>query len=124
MLRRVTTEVDPEPALTNGVDLHHRIRTVAATVAVVSRLATLTMVALSVAALVHADGYSNGPLAATVYVAVAGWGAVFIVLLLRRDPVPGWVLTVDVGVTGACVACPTTCPARWSRRCTRPARRR
>ncbi|GAA3452505.1 hypothetical protein GCM10018962_43380 [Dactylosporangium matsuzakiense] len=76
----------------------------ASVVAVVSRLATLAMVALSVVALVHADGYVDGPLAAAVYVVVAGWGAVFIVVVLRRDPVPGWVLSADVCVTAACVA--------------------
>jgi anti-sigma regulatory factor (Ser/Thr protein kinase) len=103
MLERVTTEVERAPALPSGVDLHHRIRVVAAAVAVVSRLATLVMVALSVAALTQAHGYTNASLAVAVYVVVAGWSAVFLAVVLRQDPVPGWVLTGDVLITAACL---------------------
>jgi signal transduction histidine kinase len=103
MLERVTTEVERSPELPRGIDLHHRIRVVAAAVAMVSRLATVTMVALSVVALAQADGYTSVPLAVTVYTLVAGWSAVFLLAVLRSDPLPGWVLTVDVLVTGACL---------------------
>ncbi|MFI5908379.1 sensor histidine kinase [Dactylosporangium sp. NPDC051541] len=97
----MTTEADREPALPRVVDLHHRIGVVAAAVAVVSRLATSAMVVLSVVALAHSHGYTNVALATAVYAVVAGWTAVFLVVVLRRDPVPGWVLSGDVLVTAA-----------------------
>ncbi|GAA0908428.1 ATP-binding protein [Virgisporangium ochraceum] len=104
MLERVTTEVERAPTLLSGIDLRHRIRVLAVAVSVVSRLATLGMVALSVVALVHTDAYTSPPLAAAVYVVLAVWSVMFLRALLRRDPVPGWVLTVDVLVTAVCLA--------------------
>jgi signal transduction histidine kinase len=103
MLERVTTEVERLPALPRGIDLHQRIGAVAAAVAAVSRLATLVMVALSVVALAQAHAYTTVPLAVAVYTVVAGWSAVFLLAVLRSDPVPGWVLTGDVLVTAACL---------------------
>lgn len=104
MLERVTTEVDGSPTLPRGIDLHHRIRVVAVAVALVSRLATLVMVALSVVALAQTHGYTTVPVAVTVYVVLAGWSLAFVRVLLRSDPVPGWALTGDVLVTAGCLA--------------------
>jgi signal transduction histidine kinase len=103
MLERVTTEVERSPTLPRGIDLHHRIRVVAAAVAVVSRLATLVMVTLSVVALARTHAFTTVPLAVAVYVVLAGWSAVFLRVVLRSDPVPGWVLTGDVLVTAVCL---------------------
>jgi hypothetical protein len=86
-------------ALPGVVDLHRQVRGVVAAVVVVSRLASLTMVALSVVAAAHNNAYTNVALATAVYVVVAGWSAVLITLVVRRAAEPGWVLVVDVTIT-------------------------
>jgi len=98
MLDEVHTEPGEHQDLPRAVDLHHQIRRVVAAVVVASRLATLGMVALSIVALVQAHGYTSVPLAAVTYGCLGGWSAVFLLLVWRRDPVPGWVLSVDVAV--------------------------
>jgi signal transduction histidine kinase len=92
-------EQDGGEALPGVVGLHQQVRGIVAAVVVVSRLAALTMVALSVAAAAHNNAYTNVALATTVYVVLVGWSAVLITLVLRRAAVPGWVLVVDVTVT-------------------------
>lgn len=99
MLDRVQTEFDQHRDLPGPVDLHRQIRRIVAAVVVASRLASLTMVALSVAAAIQAHAYTSPVLAALVYLVLAGWNALFIALVLRCDPVPGWVLVTDVAVT-------------------------
>jgi signal transduction histidine kinase len=94
----VHTQVAGE-ALPGVTGLHRQVRGVVAAVVVVSRLAALTMVALSVVAAAHNHAYTSIALATTVYVVLAGWGAVLITLVLRRAAVPGWVLVVDVTIT-------------------------
>ena len=81
--------------------LHQQVRGIVAAVVVVSRLATLTMVALSIVGAVQIDAYTRVPLAVAVYAVLFGWGAVLITLVLRREAVPGRVLVVDVAVTAA-----------------------
>jgi signal transduction histidine kinase len=99
MLDEVHTEPDPSPDLPGAVDLHHQIRRVVAAVVSASRLASLGIVALSVVALVQAHGYTSVPVAAIAYGCLGGWSAVFLLMVWRRDPVPRWVLGVDVAVT-------------------------
>jgi signal transduction histidine kinase len=99
MLDEVHTEPGEHQDLPRAVDLHHQIRRVASAVVAASRLTTLGMVALSVVALVQAHAYTSVPLAAITYGGLGGWSAVFLLLVWRRDPLPGWVLTVDVAVT-------------------------
>jgi signal transduction histidine kinase len=89
---------DRGEALPGVVGLHRQVRGIVAAVVVVSRLAALTMVALSVVAAVHNQAYTNVALATTVYVVLVAWSAVLITLVLRRAAVPGWVLVVDVTV--------------------------
>jgi multisubunit Na+/H+ antiporter MnhB subunit len=57
------------------------------------------MVALSVVALVQSLGYTSSPLAAVTNLCVGGWSGTILLLVLGRDPVPRWVLGVDVAVT-------------------------
>jgi signal transduction histidine kinase len=100
--------VDSEPnggvALPRALDLHQRIRAITTGVILLSRFGTLAMVALSVAALAQAHGYTNKPLAAATYLAVAAWSVVFVPAIATRDPVPRWMLASDVTVTSAAVA--------------------
>ncbi len=74
---------------------------IVAAVVVVSRVATLAMVALSIVGAVQIDSYTRIPLAVGVYAVLFGWGAVLITLVLRREAVSGRVLVVDVAVTAA-----------------------
>lgn len=81
--------------------LHQQVRGIVAAVVVVSRLATLAMVALSIVGAVQINAYTRVPLAVAVYVVLFAWSAVLITLVLRREAVPGRVLVVDVAVTAA-----------------------
>jgi signal transduction histidine kinase len=83
------------------VGLHRQVRGIVAAVVVLSRLATLAMVAVSIVGGVQIHGYTRVPLATSVYVVLLGWSAVLITLVLRRAAVPGWVLVADVTVTAA-----------------------
>lgn len=83
------------------VILHRQVRGIAAAVVVFFRLATLAMVALSIAGGAEIHAYTNIPLAVAVYAAVFVWSAVLITLVLRRDAVSNWVLVMDVAVTAA-----------------------
>jgi signal transduction histidine kinase len=88
-------------AVRAAVDLDGRIRAVISGVTVVSRFATLIMVALSVVSATQLHAYTSVPLAATAYAVVGGWTAVFVTVLLTRSTTPGWLLTTDVAVTCA-----------------------
>jgi signal transduction histidine kinase len=77
------------------------VRGIVAAVVVLFRLATLAMVAVSIAGGVEIRAYTRVPLAIAVYVVLFAWSAVLITLVLRREAVPGWVLVVDVAVTAA-----------------------
>jgi signal transduction histidine kinase len=88
-------------AVRAAVDLHGRIRAVVSGVTVVSRFATVVMVALSVVSAAQAHVYTSVPIAAATYAVVGAWTAVFVTMLLTRSTTPGWVLTVDVAVTCA-----------------------
>lgn len=92
---------DTEDRLPRAVDLYRLIRRVVASVVVASRLATLGMVALSVIAGVQARAFTSAPVATITYVVLAVWSGAYILLVLRRDPVPDWVLAIDVLVTSA-----------------------
>ncbi len=81
------------------VSLHRQVRGIVAAVVVLSRLAALAMVALSVVGGMHNHAYTQVALATTVYVVLVGWSAVLITVVLRRATVPGGVLVADVAVT-------------------------
>jgi signal transduction histidine kinase len=100
----VDSESNGDVALPRVVDLHRRIRAIATGVVLLSRFGTLGMVALSIAALARVHGYTDRPLAAATYLAVAAWSVLFLPLVALRDPIPGWVLAADVAVTAAAVA--------------------
>jgi len=100
----VNGEPNGDVALTQVVDLHRRIRAIATGVVLLSRIGTLGMVALSIVALAGAHGYTNRPLAAGTYLAVAAWSAVFLPVVALREPIPARVLAVDVAITAAAVA--------------------
>jgi signal transduction histidine kinase len=95
------THPERETEVAGVMDLHRQVRGIVAAVVVVSRSATLAMVALSIVGAVRIDAYTRVPLAIAVYVVLFAWGAVLITLVLRREAVPGWVLVVDVAVTAA-----------------------
>jgi signal transduction histidine kinase len=81
------------------VGLHRQVRGIVAGVVVLSRLAALSMVALSVVGAVRIHAYTWVSLAVAVYVVVAAWSAVLVTLVLRRAAVPNGVLVADVTVT-------------------------
>jgi signal transduction histidine kinase len=94
---------NPDAVLPRAVDLHRQIRGIVTAVVLLSRVTSLGMVALSIAALVRGDGYTNPPLAVATYTAVALWNVAYLPLVGRRDPIPRWVLVCDVAVTAAAV---------------------
>lgn len=91
-------QADPRAAIPSAVDLRRRIRRVVATAVVASRACTLAMVGLGALGSAQAQAYTSVPLAAAAHIVVVAWAAVFVVLVLRRDPVPGWALSADVAV--------------------------
>jgi signal transduction histidine kinase len=98
---RTQFEHDGESTRTEVVTLHRQVRGIVAAVVVLSRLATLTMVALSVIGGAQSHAYTRVPLAVAVYLVLVGWSAVLITLVLRRTAVPGGALVADVAVTVA-----------------------
>lgn len=72
-----------------------------AAVVVLSRVTVLGMVALSVVAGVQTAAYTQAPLAAGVYLAVAGYGALLVVLVVRASVVPAWAMIADVAIASA-----------------------
>lgn len=91
------TPADAELAVV--ASLHRQVRGIVAAVVVLSRLATLSMVALSIVAGVQTHSYTRVSLAVLVYVVLAAWSAVLIAMVLRSVVVPGVVLVADVAVT-------------------------
>jgi hypothetical protein len=83
------------------VSLHRQVRGIVAAVVVLSRLATLAMVAISIVGAVQVHAYARVALATTVYAILFAWSAVLITLVLRRAAVSGKVMVVDVTVTVA-----------------------
>lgn len=81
------------------VSLHRQVRGIVAAVLVLSRLATLVMVALSIVGGAQSHAYTRVPLAIIVYGTLVVWSAALITLVLRSAAVPGWVLVTDVTVT-------------------------
>ena len=90
-----------EAEVAGAAGLDRQVRGIVAAVVVLSRLATLAMVALSIVGGAQSHAYTRVPLATIVYVVLAGWSAVLITLVLRRAAVPGAVLVVDVTVAVA-----------------------
>jgi signal transduction histidine kinase len=90
-----------EAEVADAAGLDRQVRGIVAAVVVLSRLATLAMVALSIVGGVQSHAYTRVPLATVVYAVLAGWSAVLITLVLRRAAVPGAVLVADVTVTVA-----------------------
>jgi signal transduction histidine kinase len=97
----VSDEHGPHGGAGPGADLHRRVDRIVVAVVVLSRVAVLVIVALSVVAGVDKHAYTDAPLAAGVYAAVAADGAVFVALVLRAGPVPRWAMVGDVAVTCA-----------------------
>lgn len=81
------------------VSLHRQVRGIVAAVVVLSRLATLVMVAISIVGAVQVHAYAHAALATTVYAVLFAWSAVLITLVLRSAAVSGTVLVADVTVT-------------------------
>jgi hypothetical protein len=100
----VHSEPDGEVVMPPAVDLRQRIRAITTGVILLSRVGSLGMVALSIAALARLDGYTDVPLAATIYLVVAAWSAVFLPTIALRAPAPGWLLATDIAVTAAAAA--------------------
>lgn len=98
-----SVDADPDAVLPGAVDLHRQIRGVVTAVVSLSRVAALGMVALSVAALVRGHDYSRPWLAAVTYAVVVGWNVAYLPVVMRRDPMPRWMLVSDVAVTAAAV---------------------
>src|SRR5579859_2237084 len=98
-----SVDTDPDAVLPRAVDLHRQIRGIVTAVVVLSRVTSLGMVALSVAALVRVHGYTSPRLALATYTVVALWNVAYLPLVGRRDPIPRWVLVYDVAVTAAAV---------------------
>ena len=69
-----------------------------------SRLVTVAMVVLGVLAGLQAHAYSHLLPALSLYGLVVAWGMVFIVVVARRHPVPGWALVADTGVLALCAS--------------------
>ena len=86
----VDSQPDAGAALPRAVDLHQRIRAITTGVILLSRIGTLAMVALSIASLAQADGYTDERLAAVTYLGVALWSVVFVPAITTLDPIPGW----------------------------------
>src|SRR6516164_4370284 len=84
-----------------GPELHRRVDRIVSAVVVLSRITVLVMVALSVIAGVQTRAYTNAPLAAAVYLAVAGYAALLLTLVARGGGVPPRALAGDVAVTSA-----------------------
>lgn len=84
-----------------GPDLHRRIDRIVGAVVPLSRVTVLMMVALSVITGVQTHAYKDAPLAVGVYLAVAGYGAWFAAMVLRRRAAPTWAMAADIAVTCA-----------------------
>ncbi|WP_284750113.1 hypothetical protein [Amycolatopsis sp. RTGN1] len=80
---------EAEVDVADAAGLDRQVRGIVAAVVVLSRLATLAMVALSIVGGTQSHAYTRVPLATIVYVVLAGWSAVLITLVLRR-PVRCW----------------------------------
>jgi signal transduction histidine kinase len=107
----VRVQVDPRVVVPGAVDLRRRIRGIVAAAAVASRACTLAMVGLATVSSLQTQAYTSVPMAVAVQVLVAGWAALFVALVLRRDHVPRWALTADVAV-----ACCGMVALAWSAR--------
>ncbi|MFL6118460.1 sensor histidine kinase [Actinophytocola sp.] len=96
------SEGEALPAREPGVvSLHRQVRGIVAAVVVLSRLATLAMVAISIVGAVQVHAYARVALAVTVYATLFAWSAVLITLVLRSAAVSGKVMVADVAVTVA-----------------------
>jgi signal transduction histidine kinase len=84
-----------------AVDLRRRIRGIVAAAVLASRGSTLVMIGLAAASSLRVHAYESVPLATATHLLVVCGAAAFVVLVLRRDRVPGWALSADVAVTCA-----------------------
>jgi signal transduction histidine kinase len=83
-----------------GADMRSRVDRIAAWVAVLARTGALALVVPSVAAGIQLHAYTDVPLAATVYTAVAGYSALLIVSTVYLASVPAWMLAADLATAG------------------------
>jgi hypothetical protein len=96
-------DADPDAVWPRVVDPHRRIRRIVTAVVSLSRVTSLAMVALSVAALVRGNDYTKPPLAVATYALVRLGNLVYLPLVARRDPIPGGFWCPDLAVTAAAV---------------------
>ncbi len=87
----------------NGATKHHDTRKVLAGVVVFLRLVAVPPIVVAIATGVRTGGYTVPWLAVLVYLVLFAWGAVFVVVVLRRGAVADWVVNTDVAVVAACI---------------------
>lgn len=87
----------------DGATKHHDTRRVLAGVVVFLRLVAVPPIVVAIASGVRTGAYTVPWLAVLVYLVIAAWFAVFVLVVLRRGRVPGWVVATDVAVVSACV---------------------
>jgi signal transduction histidine kinase len=87
----------------DGATKNHDTRRVLAGVVVSLRVVAVPPLAVAIATGVRIDAYTVPWLAVLTYLVLAGWGAVFVAVVLRRGAVPGWAVVTDVAVVACCV---------------------
>jgi signal transduction histidine kinase len=87
----------------DGATKNYDTRRVLAGVVVSLQVVAVPPLAVAIATGVRIDAYTVPWLAILTYLVLAGWGAVFVAVVLRRGAVPGWAVVTDVGVVACCV---------------------
>ncbi|HEY0803463.1 MAG TPA: ATP-binding protein [Pseudonocardiaceae bacterium] len=87
----------------DGATRHHDTRRVLAGVVVSLRFVAVPPLVVAIVSGVRIGAYTVPWLAILDYLVLATWGVVFVLVVLRRRQVPGWVLVTDVAVAACCV---------------------
>jgi hypothetical protein len=87
----------------DGATRHHDTRRVLAGVVVFLRLVAVPPVVVAIASGVKMGAYTAPWLAVCVYLLLIAWGVAFVLIVLRRGAVPGWVIVTEVVVIALCV---------------------
>jgi signal transduction histidine kinase len=87
----------------DGATRHHDTRRVLAGVVVFLRLVAVPPVVVAIASGVKMGAYTVPWLAVCVYLLLIAWGVAFVLIVLRRGAVPGWVIVTEVVVIALCV---------------------
>lgn len=86
----------------DGATKYHDTRRVLAGVVVSLQFVALPPLAVAIASGVRSGAYTVPWLAALTYVVLTAWSVVFVVVVLRKGFVPGWVLVTHVAVVSCC----------------------